>query len=110
MTDALPPTVALAYLRELSADLRAGCLLDAEGARLPGAEPLAAPARALLSAAPEGAVDLEVATGAGVVFAARDDRHAVVVACGRQALPALVRHDLRTILGRLTGRPAEAAA
>src|SRR5690348_17016370 len=101
MTDALPPTIALAYLRELSTDLRAGLVLDAEGGRLAGDEALAGPARALLAAAPEGPVDLEVGTGTGMVFAARDDRHAVVVACGRHALPALVRHDLRTILGRL---------
>jgi hypothetical protein len=110
MTDALPPTVALAFLRELSADLRAGLVLDAAGERLAGEEALVAPARALLAAAPGEAVDVEVATGAGVVFAARDERHAVVAACGRHALPALVRRDLRTVLARLDGAPAGAPA
>lgn len=44
------PTVALACLRELSADLRAVLLLDGAGAPLAGDEVIAAPARDLLAA------------------------------------------------------------
>src|SRR5215216_4874078 len=66
------------------------------------------PARALLAAAPE-ADDLEVATPQGSVFAARSDDHAVVVVCGRFALPALVRFDLRMVLGDLAGARRDVA-
>src|SRR4051795_2963675 len=82
MTDALTPAQALDYLRTLSADIREAAVLDADGELLAGTTALAEPARALLAAAPE-AVDLEVATVQGSVFAARSDAHAVVVVCGR---------------------------
>src|ERR1700741_4048707 len=52
MTASLTPSLALAYLRELSADIRAAIVLDAAGNPLAGPEPLAAPPRALLAAAP----------------------------------------------------------
>src|SRR4051794_9866967 len=44
----LTPDLALAYLRELSADYRAGVVLDAEGRPLAGDERLATAARAAL--------------------------------------------------------------
>jgi len=108
MTDALPPAQALDYLRTLSADIREAAVLDAAGGLLAGPAELAEPARALLAAVPE-ADDLEVATGRGMVFAARSDTHAVVLVCGRFALPALVRFDLRMVLGDLAGARSEAA-
>lgn len=103
MSDALTPALALDYLRELSADIRAAIVLGAGGERLAGPEALAAPARALLEAA-AGAPEIRAATSNGTVLAARDERHAVVIACGRHVLPGLARHDLRTVLAALGGR------
>jgi hypothetical protein len=97
---ALTPALALDYLRALSADIRAGVVLSADGDRLAGPDALAEPARALLDAAPQAA-ELHVTTRGGAVFAARDDRHAIVLACGRFALPALARYDLKVVLTKL---------
>jgi DNA-binding protein HU-beta len=63
MTTPLTPALALAYVRELSADVVAAAVLDETGALLAGPEPLAAPARALLENA-RGAL-IEGATDAG---------------------------------------------
>ena len=108
MTDTLTPAEALEYLRTLSADIEEAAVLAADGSLLAGPEELAEPARALLAAAPD-AEDLEVATGENSVFAARSDDHAVVLVCGRFALPALVRFDLRMVLGDLAGERRDAA-
>src|SRR5215210_1531201 len=108
MTDAPSPAQALDYLRTLSADIREAAVLGADGGLLAGPPALAEPARALLAAAPE-ADDVEVATPLGSVFAARSDAHAVVLVCGRFALPALVRFDLRMVLGDLAGAGSRAA-
>ena len=106
------PALALDYVRELSTDVRAGIVLDAAGERLAGPETLVEAARELLAAAGLAA-ELEAATADGVVCAARSARHALIVVCGPYALPALVRRDLRTALGALTGEgagePAEPA-
>jgi len=102
MTAALTPPLALDYVRELSADVLAGVVLDAEGALLAGPAALAEPARALLAAAP-AATELEGATPAGAAFAARDGKHAIVVVTGRFALSRVTRHDLRTALSALGG-------
>jgi hypothetical protein len=107
MAPALTPALALDYLRALSADVRAGVVLDAGGALLAGPPELAGPARDLMAAAGDAA-DVHVATAGGAVFAARDERHAVVVACGRHALPSLAGHDLRVALDDLAGRPEAA--
>lgn len=110
MPPAVTPALALDYLRELSADIRAGVVLDGDGARLAGSEALAGPARELLAAAGE-AEDVHVATADGAVFAARDDRHAIVIVCGGLALPSLADYDLRTVLADLAGeRPGREAA
>jgi hypothetical protein len=108
MTDALTPAHALDYLRTLSADIEEAAVLAADGSLLAGAEALAEPARALLAAVPE-ADDLEVSTAAHSVFAARSDLHAVVLVCGRLALPALVRFDLRMVLADLAGERRDVA-
>jgi hypothetical protein len=100
MTPALTPARALDYLRELSADIRAGAVLDADGTLLAGPDSLAEPARDLIDAAADAA-DVHVTTGDGAVFVARDDRHAIVLACGRFALPSLARYDLRMVLADL---------
>jgi hypothetical protein len=44
------------------------------------------------------------------VFAARSERHALVVVVGRLALPSLIRYDLRIVLADLAGRPRPEAA
>ena len=108
MSPALTPALALDYLRELSADIRAGVVLDGTGALLAGPEDLAPAARDLLAAA-EDATDVHVTTADGAVFAARDDHHAIVLACGRLALPSLARYDLRVVLADLAGGAEQAA-
>jgi hypothetical protein len=100
MTEALTPALALDYLRALSADIRAGVVLSSAGDGLAGPDALLEPARALLEAAPDAA-EVHVSTRDGAVFVARDDRHAIVLACGRLALPALARYDLKVVLGHL---------
>jgi hypothetical protein len=97
MPEALTPDLALGYLRELSADIRAAVLLDVHGEPLAGDGRLAAPARALFPR--EGPAELQHTN----VFAARDDRHQLVVVTGPFALPRLTRHDLRTVLHALGG-------
>ena len=102
MAPLLTPSDALDYLAQLSADVRAGVVLDeSDPARplLAGEEELAQHARELLAAS--DACEIEVTTEHGVVFAARTAAHAVVVACGTFALSGLQRHDLRTVLGDL---------
>ena len=108
MTDAFTPAQALEYLRTLSADIEEAVVLGANGSLLAGPDHLAEPARALLAAAPE-ADDIEVSTGEGSVFAARGEDHAVVLVCGRFALPALVRFDLRMVLGDPAGERRDVA-
>jgi hypothetical protein len=106
----LTPPLALDYLRELSADIRAGVVLDPAGMLLAGPEELADAARDLFAAAGD-AHEIHVSTAEGAVFAARSEQHALVVACGRFALPSLIRYDLRLVLADLAGadRPEAAA-
>jgi sugar phosphate isomerase/epimerase len=104
----LTPSLALDYLRELSADIRAGVVLDPSGALLAGPEDLADPARDLMAAAGD-AREVHVANADGNVFGARSDRHTLVVVCGRFALPSLIRYDLRRVLADLAGVRPEAA-
>jgi hypothetical protein len=51
-----------------------------------------------------------VSTSDGAVFAARSAKHALVVVCGRLALPSLIRYDLRLVLADLSGSPRPEAA
>jgi hypothetical protein len=104
MPPALTPALAIVYVRELSADVRAVAVLDATGRLLAGDAAVAAAAGPLLAAGAE----TEAVTDAGVVCTARDDRHAIVAACGRFALPGVVRTDLRTALAGLRGTPPDA--
>jgi hypothetical protein len=105
----LTPPLALDYLRELSADIRSGVVLDPGGALLAGPEALGGPARDLLGAA-GSAEEIHVTTPDGAVFAARSDKHALVVVCGRFALPSLIRYDLRLVLTDLAGGERPEAA
>jgi hypothetical protein len=95
MTAALTPELALAYIRELSADYLGGAVLDARGNRLAGDAALA--------------VDVhgEGATERGKVFAARTRTHAIVVVTTARALPGPTRRDVRTALHALCGENAQ---
>jgi hypothetical protein len=99
----LTPALALDYVRELSADVRAAVLLNAAGEGLAGPAQLSDHARALLDAGP-GSDELEVGTADGVVCAVRSTSHAAIAVCGRFAIGAVVREDLRTALSALEGR------
>lgn len=105
MTAALTPELALEYLAQLSTDIRASVVLEAEGERLAGDPALAEAARGLLAAA--RADQAEVQTSRGAVYAARSSSFAVAVVTGRFALPALVRYDVGRVLIDL--EPAAAA-
>jgi hypothetical protein len=96
----LTPQLALDYLRELSADIRAGVVLGPEGALLAGPDDMAEAARDLLHAAKD-ARELQVTTADGGVYAARSDTHSIAVVCGPLALPSLIRYDLRLVLADL---------
>ena len=101
---ALTPALALDYVRELSADVRAVMVLDAAGRVLAGPRRLADPARALLAAA--GSAGEAEAVGAdGVVCVVRSPAHALLAVCGRFAIAGVVREDLRAALAALEGRP-----
>ena len=90
----LTPELAVGYLRELSVDIREAVVLTPAGELVAGA-----PAQ-LLATAPDAA-EIEVAVTGGSIHAARGERHAVVAVCGRYALPALIRYDLKVVLGEL---------
>jgi hypothetical protein len=101
----LKPELALAYVRELSADFRAGIVLDAAHQRLAGHRDLEAPARALLQAHPQTReLHATARDGRAQLFAARTADRAIVVVTGPHALPNVTRRDLRTVLGQ---NPAE---
>jgi hypothetical protein len=135
MTASLTPALALAYLSELSADIRAAVVLDAGGEALAvtrgkpapaggggeaalavtrgkpapagggGEAALVAAARDLLA---EGSV-VRALTERGGAFGARDDRHGIAVATGPLALPKLAVHDVLSVLSALGGAPPNAA-
>jgi hypothetical protein len=103
LRQALTPALALDYVRELSADVRAALVLDGDGGLLAGPPELAGAARALLAAG-GAAAELEVASAQGVVCAVRSPDHAAVAVCGRFAIAGVVRHDLRAAVAALEGR------
>ena len=107
----LTPDLAVDYLRELSADIREAVILTPGGEPLAGPPELADAAARLLAAAPDAA-EIEVSVSGGAIHAARGEHHAVVAVCGRYALPALIRYDLKVVLGELAAedRPGGAAA
>jgi hypothetical protein len=93
MTTRLTPEVALAYVRELSTDFRAGIVLNGALEPIAGDRELAEAAKALFEAHP-GAGELR----AQRLFAARGSGHAIVVVTGEFALQRVARGDLRTAL------------
>jgi hypothetical protein len=97
MAAALDPELAIAYVRELSADVRAVVVLDAEGNRLAGPEPLAQAARAL---AFEG---VAVAPG-GTVTVARYGGRVLVAVAAPGGLAGPTHRDALAALGA-SGEP-----
>ena len=106
----LTPALALDYLRELSADIRTGVVLDPGGTLLAGPEHLdggrprparrrARRPRRCTSARPTARCSPRARSA-----------HALVVVCGRLALPSLIRYDLRVVLADLAGSPRPEAA
>lgn len=93
MTTRLTAEVALAYVRELSTDFRAGIVLNGALEPIAGDRELAEAAKALFEAHPD-ARELR----AGEVFAARGEDRAIVVVTGEFALQRVTRGDLRTAL------------
>jgi hypothetical protein len=102
MPPALTPALALDLVRELSADVRAGLILDARGERIAGPPALAAAGCALATAAGDEP-EAEAVTGDGVVCLVRTPRHAGIAVCGAFAIPGVVRADLRAALAGIDG-------
>ncbi len=108
MDAALTPELALRYLRELAADLVAGVVLRPDGGRLAGNPELADAAGRLLGAASPSPL-AQTGHAGHLVTLARSSGHVLVAVHTRHALPGLVRHDLRVVLGDLAadgGPPA----
>lgn len=103
MTAALTPALALAYLREISLDVRAAVVLDPAGEPLAGDAGLAARARALLAPDAAGA-----AAGDGDLLVARaPDGGAIAAIAGDLAIRPLLEHDLRTAAAALETTSAD---
>lgn len=104
---------ALAFLSEMSPDLRGAAILDGDGAVLAAAgEPSrwredAATLFAIADAAEGEAVEqVHVATEQGEVFALRDEGLAAIAVTERFALASLMFFDMRSTLRELVhGKP-----
>jgi hypothetical protein len=113
---ALSPALALEYLGQLSVDIKESVLLRGDGSLAAATrsggdgERLRALTLELFERADaadeEGVAQVEVSTGAGAVYAAREGPWTVAVVAGRLALPSLMFYDLRMVLGDLEGEPA----
>jgi hypothetical protein len=97
----LTPELALAYLRELSLDVRAAVVLDAAGAPLAGDAALAArAAEALPDGESAGSWSVAGADGALVLARSRGGL-AIAVTAGARTLLPLLEHDLKRVLNDL---------
>jgi hypothetical protein len=106
----LTPALALDFLAELSTDIRAGVLLDADGALAAswqGDEEQGTRVRELalelLDRADEAGgsskpAQVEVAVPGGSVFCVRQGGWTLAVVTGRYALSSLMFYDLRKVL------------
>jgi hypothetical protein len=115
----LTPELALAYLGELSTDIRAAAVLDGKGAvaaqsgfddgdeqslRDLVGDLFDQAARAAADTGP--APQVEVALPEGVVFAVREKGWTIAVVAGRFALSSLMFFDLRMVIADLSGQAA----
>jgi len=112
---ALTPALALDFLAELSTDIRAGVLLDSDGALAASWQgddekgervrelvvDIVERADAATGGSPKPA-QLEVATPGGSVFCVRQNGWTVAVVTGRYALSSLMFYDLRKMLEDLS--------
>lgn len=89
MTAALTPALALAYLRELSVDVRDAVVLDPAGDPIVGTRTLAAAARELLATA-----HTPVAYDGELLAARTRDGGTIALLAGDFALVAVLEHDL----------------
>ncbi|MBA2545571.1 MAG: hypothetical protein H0V15_01725 [Solirubrobacterales bacterium] len=103
------PQQAVAYLREISPELRGCAILDSNGHVLAATgedgDSWTDPARELLAAADaasgEQAAHVHVATGDGEVFAVRQGKLTAVAVAERFVLSSLMAFDLRAVLREL---------
>jgi hypothetical protein len=102
MTASLTPALALAYLRELSLDVRAAVVLDPEGRPLVGDRTLASAACQLLA----GSDARSVADG-GLRVARTPDGGAIAALAGDLVLAPLLEHDLGSVAEGLVTAPAD---
>jgi hypothetical protein len=110
--EAVTHELALRYLLELSTDIRVALLIDRDGNLLASAperpsdqamrraEKLVREATAIASGA-ETPVEVDVTVDGGTVFVVREDEPALVCVAGPFALPGLILHDMRVVLGDL---------
>jgi hypothetical protein len=110
--EAVTHELALRYLLELSTDIRVALLVDRNGNLVASAperpseeavrtgQGLAREATAL---APDDQtpVEVDVTVDGGTVFVVREDEPALVCVAGPFALPGLILHDMRVVLGDL---------
>jgi hypothetical protein len=120
LVTAITQELALRYLLELSADIRAAFLVGEDGALLatapdPPSERIASlgtdlvrQARAIAVAQEGAAVELDVSVDGGSAFVVWEDGPAMVCVTGPFALPGLIIHDMRVALDDL--RRSEAPA
>jgi hypothetical protein len=101
MTAALSPELAIAYVRELSADVRAAVVLARNGAVLAG-EPGLAPAAMAFAAALDPATDAVIRTPDGVVFGARSRDHSLLVVASSLSLEGPTRLDSWAAVNAMT--------
>lgn len=109
----LSPELALEYLAELSTDIKASVIVSADGRTAAASRPggpgdrMRDLTRQLFTDADTADDDpvtqVEVSTGAGAVYAVRDERWIVGVVTGRFALSSLMFYDLRRVLADLEG-------
>jgi hypothetical protein len=110
--EAVTHELALRYLLELSTDIRVALLLDGNGNLVASAperpsdeaaqrgEEIAKEAFALAPDA-RSPVEVDVTVDGGTVFVVREDEPALVCVAGPLALPGLILHDMRVVLGDL---------
>src|SRR3954454_4715755 len=102
--------LSLAYVKALSADYRAGVILDAQGAVLAGDERLAPPTRHLVANAhgQDGEpVAFEGEAGRSKVFARHAHTLTILITTGPFALSRVTHRDLATALAAMGAESAQ---
>lgn len=111
---ALTPELAIAYLEELSTDIRAATVIDESGATVAqsgfdeGAGDVGDVVRDLFDRADDASdgappAQVEVSLPEGIVYAVRERGWTLAVVAGRFALSSLMFYDLRMVICDLAG-------